>query len=149
MTIKEVAAKYHFQEITVLDWCKKGYIRGLKKSPDGSYILPISVKPPYTKCRSKGDAIYTSIVKGVINGFDVCAALYGIDEAEFNAYIDELKSIGVLDSYLDSRTGIEYYRHTLKSTEFSKLKTNKIKKHIAAIKLNINLNVGLNVISPK
>lgn len=145
MTTKEVAEKFNVTEITVYDWCKKGYIRGLRKAADGSYDIPKSIKQPYTQNRSKGDAIYTSIVKATMSGFDVCAAIYDINDAEFNKYIEQLKEVKVIDTYVDSNTNIEYFCQTLDSSDFSKLSKNRVKKFLSAIKPNGSINIGVNI----
>ena len=145
MTISETAAKFRVQEKTVITWCDKNYIRGLQRNSEGEYVIPSSVKQPYTGSRSKGDAIYTSIVKGTLNGFDVTASLYGLSENEFERYVDQLKTAGVIDSYIDENTRIEYLCRTLKSSEFSKLNRNKIKSFLKAVKPNGNINIGVNI----
>ena len=71
MTVLETAEKFHVAEETVINWCKKQWIRGVKKDDLGEYVIPKSVKMPYAKTRSKGDAIYTSIVKATLKGLDV------------------------------------------------------------------------------
>ena len=149
MTISQAACKFEVAESTVRSWCKKNYIRGVSQDPvTGDYTIPASAKRPYTMNGSpKGDAIYTSIVKAVLKGMDVCAEIYNIDSAEFDKYIDQLKSAGVIDTYISADTGIEYYCQTLKSNEFSKLTKNKVRKFLAeCVKVGINLNIGVNVL---
>lgn len=142
MDIKNVAEKFNVNEKTVLDWCEKGLIRGLTKSEDGIFEIPSSVRKPYTRSRSTGDAIYTSIVKATLGGFDVTASLYGLSENEFLKYVQQLKDAGVIDSYNDEKTGVEYLCKTLKSDSFAKLRKNKITKFLREVKPNININIG-------
>lgn len=149
MTISEAAIEFEVTEQTVKGWCKKKYIRGVSQDPDtGDYIIPASAKKPYTVNGSpKGDGIYTSIVKAVIDGQDVCAELYKMDPAEFDKYIDQLKEVGVIDTYISADTGIEYYCQTLKSEEFSKFTKNKVRKFLLEFaQAGINVNFGVNVV---
>ena len=141
MNIQETAEKFGIDERTVANWCKKRLIRGLSQSNTGEFFIPQSVKQPYTKNRSKGDAIYTSIVKGTMGGFDVTASLYGLGEAEFEKFIQQLKDAGVIDSYVDEVTGVEYLCRTLKSSEFAKLKKNKIIKFLKNVKPDISIKI--------
>ena len=145
MTIKETATIFDVKESTVKDWCNKNYIRGLQKDADGNYIIPKSIKRPYTRSRSKGNAIYTSIVKATLKNLDVCPELYKMNRAEFEKYIEQLKAVGVIDTYVDSETEIEYFCHTLSSSDFSKLPSNKIKAFFNSIKPDGNINVGINI----
>ena len=144
MTIQETAKKFGIKEYTVLDWCNKQLIRGLTRDEFGSFVIPNSVKKPYTKNRSKGDAIYTSIVKATLDGFDVTASLYGLGEQEFEKYIQQLKEAEVIDSYIDNSSGVEYLCRTLKSNEFAKLPKNRIIAFLKCLKPNINTNIGVN-----
>lgn len=139
MDVKAVASKFSVKEKTVFGWCEKNFIRGVKMI-NGEYCIPDSVKEPYTRNRSKGTTIYTSIVKATISGYDVCAALYKISDDEFNVIINQLKKAGVIDSYRDKKTGIEYYVQTLSSSEFSKFNKNKIFNFFKKMKINININ---------
>lgn len=141
MNIKEVATKFNTTEYTVKDWCKKGYIRGLRTTEDGEYDIPASVRAPYTKNRSKGDAIYTSIVKAVLHDCDVCASLYNMDEGEFDTYINQLLEANLIGTFTAKDTGITYYCKTLRSSEFSKLPKNKILKFLHSVKPDINIGV--------
>ena len=105
MNVKDTAMKFNTSEYTVKEWCKKGYIRGLKITETGEYDIPSSVRAPYTKNRSKGDAIYTSIVTAVLNNYDVCANLYNMDEGEFETYINQLleaKLIGTFTAMINA-----------------------------------------------
>ncbi len=148
MNTFDAAYNFGVKEETVREWCRRKYIRGVKIDPQtGEYIIPDSAKRPYTQKGSpKGDAIYTSIVKAVMNEMDVCAELYNMDPAEFHGYINELISVGIIDTYNASDTGIRYYRQTLKSSEFSKLPKNKVSKFLLGLKpSNVNVNIGLNV----
>ncbi|MCR5702451.1 MAG: helix-turn-helix domain-containing protein [Lachnospiraceae bacterium] len=108
MTIEETAEKLRVNKKTVEKWCEKKWIRGVKKEKNGMYNIPQSVKRPYFKRRAKGDSIYTSIVKAVLEGCDTSAALYGLSDDEYEKYICQLKDAGVIDSYVDSFTGISY-----------------------------------------
>lgn len=146
MTIKEVANKFDVKESTVVNWCTKRFIRGVKQDSTGTFVIPESVKKPYTKNRSKGDAIYTSIVKGTLKGFDVTASLYGLSDAEFEKYIQQLTDAGVIDSYIDELSGIEYLCRTLKSSEFAKLPRNIIIAFLENVKPDVKINIGLNVL---
>lgn len=146
MTIQETAKKFNVKESTVMKWCKKQLIRGLTKDKYGEFFIPSSVKRPYTKNRSKGDAIYTSIVKGTLDGYDVTAPLYGLSENEFKKYIQQLQDAKVIDSYLDESSGIEYLCRTLNSSEFAKLPKNRIKVFLKNVKPDLNLNVGMNIL---
>ena len=121
-------------------WCEEALIRGLTQDANGEYVIPSSVKEPYTSNRSKGDAIYTSIVKATMNGFDVCARLYKLEEVEFDKYVDELLSAGVIGTYVSQDTGIQYFCHTLKSSEFSKLGKNKIMRFLDTIIPDVNIS---------
>ncbi len=156
MNISEAAVKFEVTEQTVKEWCKKKYIRGVSQDPDtGEYIIPVSAKRPYTVNGSpKGDSIYTSIVKAVIEGKDVCAELYKMDPAEFDKYIEQLKAVGVIDTYISADTGIEYYCQTLESAAFSKLTKNKVRKYLtelmkvgiqAGVQASMNVNYGVNI----
>ncbi len=146
MTIQEAAKKFSVAEATVNDWCKKQLIRGVTKDEHGEYVIPESVKKPYTKSRSKGDAIYTSIVKGTLDGYDVTAALYGLSEQEFEKYIQQLKEAKVIDSYVDKSSGVEYLCRTLTSSEFGKLRKSKILAYLKNAKANLNINIGVNLL---
>ena len=144
MTIEEAAKKLNVRISTVKQWCQKHYLRGLR-SKNNEYVIPMSVKKPYTGSRSKGDAIYTSIVRGTLKGFDVTAALYCISESEFKKYIKQLKDAGVIDSYIDEDTNVEYLCKTLKSSDFAKLKRNRVKAFLNAVKPSGTVNIGVNV----
>ncbi len=148
MTIEEVAELTRRSSETVKGWCDKKYIRGLEiDSETGEYIIPCSFKRPYTEraYNLTKDGIYKSIVNGILKDCDVCAQLYNLNEGEFNAYIDDLMAAGVISTYVDTDTGITYYRKTLKSTEFSKFSKNKIINFIKSIvgKGNFNVNKSL------
>lgn len=146
MNIKEVASKFNVAESTVEGWCTKRLIRGVKQDSMGDFVIPESVKRPYTKNRSKGDAVYTSIVKGTLKGLDVTASLYGLSDAEFEKYIRQLTDAKVIDSYIDELSGVEYLCRTLKSSEFSKLPRNKVIAFLDSVKPDIKINIGLNVL---
>ena len=143
MTIPEVASQFDVEEKTVETWCEKQWIRGVK-CIDGKYDIPASVKRPYNKRRAQGDAIYTSIIKGVLGGYDVTASLYDLSEAEFEKYIQQLKDAGVVDTYIDKNTKVEYLCRTLKSNDFSKLRKNKVKSALKELKPQIIINAGIN-----
>ena len=85
MTIKEFAQEKNVLDSTVRAWCDKHLIRGAKlNEKTGQYDIPSSAKVPYTQNRAyKGDKIYISIVRAIMNEFDVCAKLYKIHEDEF------------------------------------------------------------------
>ena len=91
---------------------------------------------------NKGDKIYISIVRAIMNEFDVCVQLYRIHEDEFEGYIDDLVEAGIIAKYIAKDTGIEYYRQTLKSSEFSKLPVNKIKAFLLEAKKIISVNLS-------
>lgn len=145
MTPAEFARKLGKSERAVLEWCEKGYIRGVQEDEaTREYILPSSAKEPYTKARAKkGASIYTSIVKGVMRDLDVSAALYGMDENLFDGYIRDLLDAGIIGKYTAKDTGITYYRQTLKSDEFSKLPKNKVVNFLKQWKPDILLNMSL------
>ena len=148
MNLFDAAYKFGVSKDTVWDWCKKQYIRGVETDPvTGEYIIPESAKKPYTKHGNpKGDGIYTSIVKGILQDMDVCAELYGMDQGEFDKYIGELKAAGVIDTYVASSTGIEYFCKTMKSADFSKFTKNKVRKVLSQfIPSTVNINAGVNV----
>ena len=147
MTISETANIFGVNEDTVLDWCQKNLIRGLRLNDANEYVIPSSVKRPYTGSRSKGDAIYTSIVKAILNGFDVTASLYNLSETEFEVYVSQLKEAGIIGSYVDEETKIEYFCRTLKSSDFSKLRKNRVKAFLKAAKPNVNISLGVNVVN--
>ena len=74
MNVKEAAEKFNKSEKTIVKWCEKNYIRGITIDKiTKEYIIPNSAKEPYTRNRSKGDAIYTSMVKAVMGGYDICS----------------------------------------------------------------------------
>ncbi len=149
MSPQEVAEKFGVTTETVIGWCNKNYIRGLKKDTStGAYVIPSSVREPYTATRSDGDAIYTSIVKATMKNFDVCAELYGLDPAQFDNYINQLMQAGVIDTYIAQDTGIIYYSQTLSSSDFAKLPKNKVKRFLGKLTENVpnvNINLGVNI----
>ena len=59
---------------------------------------------------------------------------------EFEGYIDDLVEAGIIAKYIAKDTGIEYYRQTLKSSEFSKLPINKIKAFLIEAKKIVSVN---------
>jgi hypothetical protein len=67
-----------------------------------------------------------------------------MESAEFEKYIGELKECGLISSYI-SETGIEYYCRTLKSSDFSKLRKNRVIAVLRELKPNVNVNLGINV----
>ena len=144
MTIKEFAQEKNVLDSTVRAWCDKHLIRGAKlDEKTGQYDIPSSAKVPYTQNRAyKGDKIYISIVRAIMNEFDVCAKLYKIHEDEFEGYIDDLVETGIIAKYIAKDTGIEYYRQTLKSSEFSKLPINKIKAFLIEAKKIVSVNLS-------
>ena len=77
-----------------------------------------------------------------MNEFDVCVQLYRIHEDEFEGYIDDLVEADIIAKYIAKDTGIEYYRQTLKSSEFSKLPVNKIKAFLLEAKKIIRVNLS-------
>ena len=59
--------------------------------------------------------------------------------------IKQLTDAGVIDSYIDEETNVEYLCKTLRSSDFAKLKKNRVIAFLKAIKpetVNIGLNVG-------
>ena len=142
MTVEEAAKIHNVSKKTILDWCNKDYIRGLKIDEEsGQYDIPKSMKRPYTRTRAKGDAIYKSIVTGTIKGYDVCAALYGVSKEEFEQYISELFEIGVITTYVSESTDIMYYNQTLESSRFSKLPKNKIIAFVKGLKMSVDCSL--------
>ncbi len=146
--LQDVVSATNISRRTLVEWCRKKYIReAYFETEINDYAVPKNYKIPYTKHGNPiGDGIYTSIVKGIIAGYDVCAGLYGLSSSEFEAYIDELISAGVVATFCDKDTGIVYYRQTMKSSEFSKLKKNKVRDFFKSIKPNIAINMGVNLL---
>ncbi len=145
MTTLETADLFHVNERTVKNWCTRGLIRGLTKNEQDEFVIPLSVKRPYSGTRSKGDGIYISIVKGVMGGFDVTPGLFRMSNNEFNHYIQQLLAAEVVDFYVDETTGIRYLCRTLKSSDFAKLRKNKVKAFFQSIKMEGNVNIGINI----
>lgn len=144
MNVKEAAEKFNKSEKTIVKWCEKNYIRGITIDKiTKEYIIPNSAKEPYTRNRSKGDAIYTSMVKAVMGGYDICAALYKMDESEFNHYIQELINLNIISTFISQETGITYYCQSIHSSEFSKLKSNKVINFLKLLKPNISFGVSI------
>lgn len=140
MNIKEAAIKFNKTQDTIKKWCENGLIRGIKTDEvTGEYIIPNSAKEPYTCRRAKGDAIYKSIVVAVLNDYDVMAKLYGISESEFEKYITQLISAGVIDTYTDKDTGILYYCKTLNTSGFTKLTRNRILNLLKEVSIGVNI----------
>lgn len=128
MNIEEFRIKRHCTENikTIKNWLEKGYIRGAKKNPKTlEWEIPNEAKPPYTKCgKVKGAGIYKSIAKGVSQGRDVFAELYGCSEKEFNIYIKQMIDNQYLEAY--ENDGITYYASTLNTRKLSKMSKNNI-----------------------
>lgn len=91
---------------TVQDWIAKEYIPG---ATDTS--VPDSARRPYTKARAKkSDAIIKSILTACNNRLGICAALYNISIAEYNAYIQSLLDSGHITQFEDE--DLTYYNIT-------------------------------------
>lgn len=106
MTLIRFAEIHHVTVKTVQDWIAKGYIPG---ATDTS--IPDSARRPYTKARAKkGEAIIKSILTACSNRLGICAALYNISIAEYNAYIQSLLNSGHITQFEDE--GLTYYNIT-------------------------------------
>lgn len=91
---------------TVQDWIVKGYIPG---ATDAS--VPDSARRPNTKARAKkGEAIIKSILTACSKELGICAALYNISPASYNAYIQSLLDSGHITRFEDE--GLTYYNIT-------------------------------------
>lgn len=144
MNITEAAEKFNKTKETVKRWCENNYMRGVKKDNKGEYIIPQNAREPYTAdTRSEGDAIYTSIVKATLKQLDVTVALYKMSQSEFDTYVKQLLEIGVINEFTDEETGIVYLCKTLKSTEFSKLRKNRVKKTINELLKDVRPNINV------
>lgn len=141
--LQDVVSKTNKPRRTLVEWCKKKYIReAYFETEINDYAVPKNYKLPYTqRGKAVGEGIYTSIVKGIIGGYDVCGDLYGLSESEFEAYMNELISAGVVETFCDKETGVTYYKQTINSSAFSKLKKNKVKGFLKSIKPDMVINL--------
>ena len=144
ITVDQVSTELGKSRRTIVNWCNKGFIRGAYFDANiDDYAVPKNYKEPYMqRGKPNGDGIYVSIVKGIVGGYDVCAELYSISESEFEEYIKELIECNIIATFTDKDTGIVYYKQTIYSSDFSKLKKNKIKKFLIDIKPEISLNIS-------
>ena len=115
MTVQGFAEKCNKRVSTVLKWLEAELVPGVV-TEDGEYVIPQSARKPYTECRAKGGkAILKSIVTACEKRCGVCAALYGISEAEYQNYISTLLSEGYISPF--SEDEITYYNVTVKGAE--------------------------------
>lgn len=144
ITIDQVSTDLGKSRRTIVEWCKEGFIRGAYFDADiDDYAIPKNYKEPYMlRGKPKGDGIYISIVKGIVNGYDVCAKLYSIGESEFEEYMKELIESNIVAAFKDKDTGIVYYKQTIHSSDFSKLRKNKVRKFLVDFKPDISLNIS-------
>lgn len=130
MSIEEFYKKYKGKySINLIEkWLNLGYIRGAYIEPKSKlWYIPKEALPPYTRHgNAKGMGIYRSIMKGIINRFDVFGELYGISDLKFNIYIRQLEENGFLETY--ESEGITYCTTTIKSESFLKMSDSKIFK---------------------
>lgn len=106
MAIIRFADIHHVNVKTVHDWISKGYIPGATDT-----FVPDSARRPHTKTRAKkGEAIIKSILTACSKSLGICAALYGITDAEFNCYIESLLDSGHITRFEDN--GLTYYNIT-------------------------------------
>lgn len=127
MTKQEFLERFDKVSARQLDrWLEKGWIRGARIAEDGSVYIPTGAKPPYarrsTKCKG-GTAMYVSLATGIGRGLDVFAALYDMDEACFDAYMQALISMGYVTTY--ETEGITYYHPLPKCADFKDLAPSK------------------------
>lgn len=116
MTVQEFAEKCNKRVPTVSKWLEAGFVPGVVMK-DGEYVIPQSARKPYTECRAKGGkAILKSIVTACEKRCGVCAALYGISEAEFQNYISTLLSEEYISPFCEDE--ITYYNVTVKGAEW-------------------------------
>lgn len=110
-------------------WLNKGYIRGAYiDSKESVWYIPEQAMPPYTKNGKPHEytSIYKSIIKGVMQNFDVFGKLYNIPDFRFNIYIEQLKKGGYIDTF--ESEGVIYCISTPKSEKFLQLRNSKIRE---------------------
>ena len=106
MTIIRFAEINHVSTKAVHNWISKGYIPGATDT-----FVPNSARPPYTKARAKkGESIIKSILTACNDRYGICASLYGISNAEFDAYMQSLMDSGYITQFEDD--GLTYYNIT-------------------------------------
>ena len=117
MNKSRFAEKKDYKEKTVDKWLNDGLIPGAFKDESGEWFIPNSARVPYVKARAKTkDSIFVSIVNASYQGFHVMAKLYGISDKEFDGYITQLVSAGLI--IIRKEDGVLYYDKTLDSKEF-------------------------------
>lgn len=71
---------------------------GAYKLDNEEYYISEYSKPPYTSARARNcTSIYISIVKECEKRKSVCAKLYGLNEDEFNIYIEQLVDKNIIE----------------------------------------------------
>ena len=124
---------------TMANWKKKNWIRGGRYLEDGTYYIPNSARPPYsrrsTRCKYKG--MYNSLLNGIRSGKDVFPALYGITDTMFQAYISYLVEEKYIRPVVEE--GITYYIPLEKCVERRGLASSDVKR---------TLREGIEIVSP-
>ena len=121
MTIEEFMERNTIKNRkTVEKWIEDGLLPCAKKNKKDEWVLSEYALPPYTASRAKHSktacAIYKSIVTGCNQKRSVCAKIFGISDAEFKVYVDNLKKEGLIEVKKDK--GCKFYFATSRSKEY-------------------------------
>lgn len=92
MNVKQASIKWRCAKRTVQNYCEKEYIPGVELKPNGYYIPDNARRPGFSKATT-AIKIYDNLLDHTNNQKSVSYRNYGIDEALFNAYCDQLLSI--------------------------------------------------------
>jgi len=131
MTVQDFMSRFDIKKKeTVEEWIQKGLIPGAKRDKKSNqWLVPDLARPPYTGARAKTTtAIYTSIVKACIKRKGVFAALYNLDEREFDVYISVLIEANLIRCVEEDR--VRYYYSTLKSEEYASRNSKDLAKFV-------------------
>ncbi len=126
MTIEQFAKNKNTSKKKVIKWIEKGLIpqADLKEN-----YVPDSARKPYTQARAKkASSIYHSIIKASNSRYHVLPQLYGMDEKEFNVYINNLVEAGILT--IRESDGVRYYDVTF---QYQSIKGDKLNKIIGTL----------------
>ena len=113
---------------TILSWLEKGYVPGAIKDEQNEWAIPDSARAPYLNAKAKTpDSIFVSIVKASYQRKHVFAKLYGITSLEFDGYIEQLVTAGLIVKRIEDN--ITYYDATLRSKEYIDKNSKKYTLH--------------------
>ena len=129
MTLEEFVRISEVSENTVKSWIKQGLVNGATVDLEGNYSISDLARPPYTQARAKdARAIRKSIIRGCVKRCSVNTKVFKIPEEEFQVYISDLISAGLITK--KEVDGTTYYYSTKKADDSSENTWMKILKTV-------------------